>query len=74
MIFFTQHSLLKLEQRKISKGLVVEAIESPDYVSESYSDREIVYKKFSKFYLKVIYREERGNIIIVTQYWTKTIK
>jgi len=66
--------LLKLKHRKISKNLVFEAIENPDYVLESYSDREIVYKKFGKFYLKVIYREEFKNIIIITQYWTKTVK
>ena len=74
MIFFTQHSLLKLKQRKISKSLVVKALKNPDYVLKSHSDREIVYKKSSKLYLKIIYREESEDIIIITQYWTKTIK
>ena len=74
MIFFTQHSLLKLKHRKVSKNLVIEALENPDYVLKSYSDREIVYKKFNKLYLKVIYREESENIVVITQYWTKIIK
>ena len=74
MIFFTQHSLLKLEQRGISKDLVVKALENPDYVIESYSDREMVFKKFRTLYLKVIFREEFGNISVITQYWTKIIK
>ena len=74
MIFFTQHSLLKLKQRGISKDLVVETLKNPDYVFESYSDREMVFKKFRKLYLKVIYREKFGNISVITQYWTKIIK
>ena len=74
MIFFTQHSLLKLKQRKILKSLVIKALKNPDYVLKSYSDRKIVYKKFSKLYLKIIYREEAEDIVVITQYWTKTIK
>ena len=74
MIFFTQHALLKLKQRKISKKLVVEALKSPDNVLKSYSDRKIIYKKFSRLYLKIIYREESENIVVITQYWIKTIK
>lgn len=66
MMFFTQHSLLKLKHRKISKNLVFKAIKNPDCVSESYSDREIVYKKFNKLYLKVIYREKFENIFVIT--------
>ena len=74
MIIFTQHALLKLRQRNISKKLVVEAFKSPDHSLESRSNRNIIYKKFSRLYLKVIYREESENIVVITQYWTKTIK
>jgi hypothetical protein len=74
MIIFTQHALLKLKQRNILKKLVTEVFKNPDYILESYSDRKIIYKKFSRLYLKVIYREESENIVVITQYWTKTIK
>ncbi|MCK4781589.1 DUF4258 domain-containing protein [Candidatus Parcubacteria bacterium] len=69
MIIFTQHALLKLEQRNIPKLLVVKTLEFPDYEFDSYGERGIVYKKFSKLYLKVIYMKEGGNIIVITQYW-----
>jgi len=74
MIFFTQHSLLKLKQREISESLVSKTLKNPDHIFKSYSDREIAYKKFRKLYLKVIYKEEFGNISVITQYWTKIIK
>ena len=69
MIIFTQHSLLKLKQRKIPKELVVETLKNPEHISESYSNREVLYKKFGRLYLKVIFRKEEKYIIIITQYW-----
>jgi len=69
MIIFTQHALLKLEQRNISKLLVLKALESPDYKFDSYQERRVVYKRLDKLYLKVIYKKEGVNIIVITQYW-----
>jgi len=74
MIIFTNHALLKLKQRGISKALVKETLKSPDYKIPSYSGRIIIYKKFDKLYLKVIYKIEGGNIVIITQYLTSKPK
>jgi len=74
MIIFTRHSLLKLKQRGIPKIAVRETLESPDYKMPSYSDRLIAYKKFDKLYLKVVYKIEEGNIIVITQYWEEKPK
>ena len=74
MIVFSRHSLLKLKQRDISSQLVKRALKSPDYRFSSYSDRKIIYKKFNKSYLRVIYKKEEKDIFVVTQYWTKRIK
>jgi len=69
MIIFTRHSLLKLKQRGISKISVRETINAPNYKIHSYSHRIIAYRKFDKLYLKVIYKIENSNIIIITQHW-----
>jgi len=74
MIIFTNHALLKLSQRKISKIAVIKTLEYPDYKSPSYSDRMIAYKKFDKMYLKVIYKIEKDNIIVITQHWIEKPK
>jgi hypothetical protein len=73
VIIFTNHSLLKLKQRKIPRKFVIETIKSPDHVGESYSDRKTCFKKFSKLYLKVIYKNEVNNVVVITQHWVKEI-
>lgn len=74
MIIFTNHALLKLKQRGISKEAVIKALKSPDYKFPSYSGRIIVYKKFDKLYLKVVYKMEGENIIVITQHWEEKPK
>lgn len=74
MIIFSDHALLKLEQRKMEKELVITALKSPDLTKPSYGDRQIAYKRFGKLYLKVIYRKEGDNLIIITQHWTDKMK
>lgn len=56
MIIFTNHALLKLRQRGISPEAVRKTLKSPDYTIPSYSERIIVYKKFDRLYLKVVYK------------------
>ena len=74
MIIFTRHSLLKLKQRRISKIVVRKTLKSPDYKIPSYSDRMIAYKRFDKLYLKVVYKIEEGNMVVITQYWVEKLK
>ena len=74
MIIFTNHALLKLKQRRISKTVVKNTLKSPDYKFPSYSGRMIAYKKFDKLYLKVVYKKEDNNIIVITQHWEEKPK
>lgn len=74
MIIFTNHSLLKAKQRNISKILIKNTLIYPYHRISGYSDRMIAYKKFDKLYLKVIYRIESKNIIVITQHWEKKPK
>jgi hypothetical protein len=74
MIIFTNHALLKLKQRRISKTIVIKTLESPDYKFPSYSDRIIAYKKFDKLYLKVVYKIKEEDIVVITQHWIEKPK
>jgi hypothetical protein len=74
MIRFSKHSLLKLEQRKIGKNFVFATLRKPDYIKQSYGDRKTTFRKFKKLYLKVIFQEKFGSIIIITQYWVRKIE
>jgi len=74
MIIFTSHALLKLKQRRISKSAVIKTVKLPDYKFLSYSGRVIAYKNFDKLYLKVVFKIEEGNIIVITQHWEEKPK
>ncbi|MDD4989833.1 MAG: DUF4258 domain-containing protein [Candidatus Pacebacteria bacterium] len=74
MIIFTEHALLKLKQREIKKDLVLETLKKPEKVLLSRNDRKIALKKFGKLYLKVVFRQEEKNIVVITQHWDSDIK
>lgn len=65
MIVFSNHALLKLEQRGISKKLVREAIKSPDYIFKSYSDREVIYIRNSEGCILKLYLREKIKILLL---------
>jgi len=52
----------------------IETIKNPEHISKSYSNREICYEKFGNLYLKVVYKKEDKNIIVITQYWIKGVE
>lgn len=73
MIIFTDHSLLKLRQRNIPKKLVIETVNNPDCEGRGHSERKACFKKFGKLFLKVVYKNEGGDIVIITQHWVAKI-
>lgn len=58
-IIFSNHSLLKLKQRNISKQKIIQAIKKPNAIFPSLSNRKLAYKKFGKLYLKVVFIEKK---------------
>ncbi|MBU2578723.1 DUF4258 domain-containing protein [Patescibacteria group bacterium] len=73
MIIFTQHALLKLKQRNISKTLVLQTLNQPEQISPTRQNRFVAFKKFGKLHLKVIFRKENKNIIVITQHLVEKI-
>lgn len=68
-IVFSDHALLKMQQRKLSKRSVIATIERPDHREETYSGRESLFKKFRKRSLKVVIVREYGRVVVVTAHW-----
>ncbi len=73
MVIFTHHALLKLKQRGIKKDSVTQTLHKPDHVSPSHNQRSIVFKKIGSMYLKVVFRKEEEDIVVITQHWVKKI-
>ena len=73
-IVFSDHLLIKIGQRKISKNLVIKTIRNPDFIRPSYNFREERYKKFDKNYLKVVVIKENKGIVVITAHWVAKVK
>ena len=72
-IIFSNHAQIKIFQRKIKKIHVARTISSPDYIHYEQSGRDQFYKKFSRFYLKVVARRLKNSVIVITTYWVAKI-
>ncbi len=68
-ITFSNHSRVKMLQRKIPKSYVAETISFPDFIARDLSGREYLYKKFAKLHLKVVVKKLKTNIIVITAHW-----
>ena len=68
-IVFTRHALTKLRERNIQKEQVLLTIRLPQRFTTE-ADKFHAFRKFGKFYLKVIFTRLDDTIIIVTQYFT----
>ena len=73
-IIFTKHFLIKLTQRKINRQFVVETIKNPELVRPSYSFREEFYRRFGRYYLKVVIQRRKQHIIVLTTHWVAKTK
>ncbi len=73
MIIFSEHSVQKLSQRNLTRQKVLEAFVKPDKIVKTYGNRTALLKKFGDLYLKVIYKQEGKNLIIITQHWVEKI-
>lgn len=74
MIVFTRHALLKLQQRSVKKDLVIKTLEKPERAFPTYGKRIAAFRKFGRLYLKVVFRKEGKNIVVITQYWVEKLK
>ncbi len=73
MIIFTDHALLKLRQRGISRQIVVQTLKNPDQEQPGHKLRLIRYKKFKKLLMAVVFVAEAHDVIVITAHWVERI-
>lgn len=71
-IIFSRHALIKLEQRGITKDMVIRTIEYPSHL-ETVGGQMHAFRKFRRLYLKVIFTRTEYEIIIITQHFIKKL-
>ena len=74
MFHFTKHALEKFGILKrhgfvVSKNIVIKTVNSPETIDHSRSPLRIAQRNFDKTHvLRVVYKEDNGNKIIITFY------
>lgn len=71
IIRFTRHALKRLSERKITVIQVANTLKNCDVKTEEDENLIAVYKKFGRLALKVVYKEEGGDIKIITTHWVE---
>ncbi len=65
---FTNHALLRMQQRGIDESDVASAILNPDETGSSFGKRKLARKAIGDQTLEVVYIKE-DDIIVITVYW-----
>lgn len=68
-IVFSGHALKQLKERKISKKIVLEAVNNPAKIIKSYRDRQLRQKSFGGKILEVITFTEEDVTTVITEYF-----
>ncbi len=72
-VIFIQHALDRLEERGISKELVIEIIRDPDNVDLESERRKIAQKLIKGKLLRVVYDDEDESIVVISAYNTSKV-
>lgn len=74
VIEFTNHAKRKIKQRNLKEKWIKETVLNPEFVKNSYQNRQIAYKRYGKLYLKVVFVKEGDKIIVLTAHFEKGAK
>lgn len=71
-IVFTRHAREKLDQRNITPDMVRIAIDSPSKITTD-SEKFYAFRKFGGRYLKVVFVRNNQAVVVITQYFIKSL-
>ncbi len=71
---WSDHVEEKIKNRKLSKKKIELTVINPEFTRVSYGLREERYRNFGKNFLKVVVKDERDIVVIITAHWIAKIK
>ncbi|OHA29994.1 MAG: hypothetical protein A3B08_02025 [Candidatus Taylorbacteria bacterium RIFCSPLOWO2_01_FULL_43_44] len=72
-IIFSDHALIKISQRRLSKKRIIATIENPSFMKPSYNLREERYRRFGKNWLKAVVIHKQESITVITAHWVAKV-
>lgn len=68
-IVFSEHALIRIRERKISKLEVYATIKNPQSKDETYRERILVRRNFGSKILEAVIRIEEKCIMVISAYY-----
>jgi len=68
-LIFTDHALLRMSIRRISKKMVEQTLAEPEQTGRGYKQRLFFYRSFGESKIKVVCTKEDGRYIIISVMW-----
>jgi hypothetical protein len=73
-IEFSRHSVDQLKVRsRITRSMVLDAINKPDKVLRSYRGRQLYRKKIGEEFLEIVAVKEDNKLVVITQYFLERL-
>ena len=69
MIYYTGHAKERMILRGITEKMVRIALLKPDKIGTGYDGRKLVFKKFEKGIIKVVFINKKSSQIIISVIW-----
>jgi len=69
MIYYTGHAKGRIILRGITHEMIKNALMKPDKIGIGYQSRSLVFKKFSRGTIKVVFVKKKMSYIIVSVIW-----
>lgn len=74
MLIYTKHVLIRMKIRNISHLEIEETLKTSNQILKDDFGNHIVQKTFGKYLIRVFYRLENQNTVIITAYRTSKFK
>ena len=69
MIYYTVHAKARMIFRGITEEMVKNALVKPDKIGIGYKGKNLVFKKFSKGIIKIVFKKKKSSVIIISVIW-----
>jgi len=69
MIYYTVHAKARMIFRGITEEMVKSALLKPDRIGIGYDGKNLVFKKFSKGIVKIVFINKKSSQVIVSVIW-----
>jgi len=69
MIYYTGHAKERIILRGITHGMIKNALMKPDKIGIGYQGRSLVFKKFSRGTIKIVFIKKKSSYVIVSVIW-----